>query len=385
VRIPLSNKAIGNMAACLAVTLMAVGVVFVFSASARIDVEYDFTKFHTYPEFRQMLFVLVSIVILFGLSLVNYKAFSLGKGKFANWLLCPTVWLVLLSIGLLVAVLIPGIGMEINNARRWLRLPLGPVQMNFQPSELAKWSMILFVSAVSVMLGEKIKGFGLFVLMCMLIGLIVGLIVIEDFGTAAFVAFISLAIFFVAGARWWHFLTPLPILAAAFALAIVTSPERMERLKSFTQPDSQTEQTSGYQIKQSLIAISTGGLYGKGLGEGISKYGHLPEDTTDFIFAIIAEELGFVGICFVILLFILFIITGIIIVYRCDDDFGRLLAFGITLAITFQAVINLGVVTKLLPTKGIALPLISAGGSHLFLTAAAVGILVSIARRSQSE
>ena len=371
------------MAGCVAVTLMAVGVVFVFSASARIDVEYDFTKFHTYPEFRQMLFVLISIVILFGMSLVNYRVFSLGKGNLSNWVLCPTVWLVLLSIALLVLVLIPGIGMEINYARRWLRLPLGPVQMNFQPSELAKWSMILFISAVSVMLGPKIKGFGAFVLICMLIGLVVGLILIEDFGTAAFVAFVSLSVFFVAGARWWHFLTPAPILAAGLALAILTSPERIERLKSFTQPDSQTEQTSGYQIKQSLIAISTGGLYGKGLGEGISKYGHLPEDTTDFIFAIISEELGFVGACFVILLFILFIVLGMAIVCRCDDDFGRLLAFGIVLAITFQAVINLGVVTKLLPTKGIALPLISAGGSHLFLTAAAVGILVSIARRSQ--
>jgi len=371
------------MAGCVAVTLMAVGVVFVFSASARIDIEYDFTKFHTYPEFRQMLFVLISIVILFGMSLVNYRVFSLGKGNLSNWVLCPTVWLVMLSVALLVLVLIPGIGMEINYARRWLRLPLGPVQMNFQPSELAKWSMILFISAVSVMLGPKIKGFGAFVLICMLIGLVVGLILIEDFGTAAFVAFVSLSVFFVAGARWWHFLTPAPILAAGLALAILTSPERIERLKSFTQPDSQTEQTSGYQIKQSLIAISTGGLYGKGLGEGISKYGHLPEDTTDFIFAIISEELGFVGACFVILLFILFIVLGMAIVCRCDDDFGRLLAFGIVLAITFQAVINLGVVTKLLPTKGIALPLISAGGSHLFLTAAAVGILVSIARRSQ--
>ncbi|HBG77349.1 MAG TPA: stage V sporulation protein E [Phycisphaerales bacterium] len=379
----ISNKTIGNMAGCVAVTLMAVGVVFVFSASARIDIEYDFTKFHTYPEFRQMLFVLISIVILFGMSLVNYRVFSLGKGNLSNWLLCPTVWLVMLSVALLVLVLIPGIGMEINYARRWLRLPLGPVQMNFQPSELAKWSMILFISAVSVMLGPKIKGFGAFVLICMLIGLVVGLILIEDFGTAAFVAFVSLSVFFVAGARWWHFLTPAPILAAGLALAILTSPERIERLKSFTQPDSQTEQTSGYQIKQSLIAISTGGLYGKGLGEGISKYGHLPEDTTDFIFAIISEELGFVGACFVILLFILFIVLGMAIVCRCDDDFGRLLAFGIVLAITFQAVINLGVVTKLLPTKGIALPLISAGGSHLFLTAAAVGILVSIARRSQ--
>ena len=368
------------MIASLAVTLMAVGVVFVFSASARIDVEYDFSKVFSYPEFRQMLFALVSILILFGVSLINYRVFAFGEGRVKKWFLSPTVYLVLISISLLIVVLIPGVGTEINNARRWLRLPLGPVTINFQPSELAKWSLILFVPAVSVMLGEKIKSFlKAFIPVCLLIGFIVGLIVIEDFGTAVFVAFVSLVIFFVAGAKWWHFLTPVPILVIFFALAIISSPERIERLKSFVQPESATEQTSGYQIRQSLIAISTGGIAGKGLGEGISKYGHLPEDTTDFIFAIIAEELGFVGVCFVILLFISFLVLGIIIIRRCNNNFAKLVAFGIVLAITFQAVINLGVVTRLLPTKGIALPFISAGGSHLFLTAAAVGVLVNIA------
>jgi cell division protein FtsW len=233
------------------------------------------------------------------------------------------------------------------------------------------------------MLGEKIKKFGIFATMCVLIGLIVGLIVIEDFGTAAFVAFVSFVILFIAGARWWHFLTPLPILAVVFTLAIVHSPVRLERIKTFIDPDSSAAQTSGYQVRQSLIAISTGGILGKGLGGGISKYGHLPEDTTDFIFAIIAEELGFVGVCLVILLFMLFLIFGIIIIHRCNDNFGRLLAFGIVLAITSQAAMNLGVVTRLLPTKGIALPFISAGGTHLFLTAAAVGILVNISRSTE--
>jgi cell division protein FtsW len=176
----------------------------------------------------------------------------------------------------------------------------------------------------------------------------------------------------------------LPILAVVFTLAIVSSPERLERIKAFVNPDSSAAQTSGYQVRQSLIAISTGRILGKGLGGGISKYGHLPEDTTDFIFAIIAEELGFVGVCFVILLFISFLILGIIIIRRCNDNFGKLLAFGIVLTITSQAVMNLGVVTRLLPTKGIALPFISAGGTHLFLTAAAVGILMSISRRSEA-
>lgn len=379
----LSNKTIAHMTACLAVTLMALGVVFVFSASARIDVEYDLLKFYTYPEFRQVVFFLASILILFGLALINYRVLAFRSSNWKGWILNPSAWLIFVSIVLLVMVLIPGLGTEINYARRWLRIPLGPVTINFQPSELAKWSLVLFIPAVSVMLGERIKNFKVFALLCLLVGLIVGLIVIEDFGTAAFVAFVSLVILFIAGACWWHFLTPLPILAVAFTFAIISSPERLERIKAFVNPDSSVAQTSGYQARQSLIAISTGGILGKGLGSGISKYGHLPEDTTDFIFAIIAEELGFVGVCFVILLFILFLVLGIIIIRRCDNDFGKLLAFGIILAITSQAVMNLGVVTRLLPTKGIALPFVSAGGTHLFLSAAAVGVLVSIARRTE--
>jgi len=383
-KMKLTNETIANMTACLAVTLMALGVVFVFSASARIDVEYDISRLYSYPEFRQIVFFLASILILFGLALINYKILALRSSNWKGWILNPSVWLVFVSIILLVIVLIPRFGTEINYARRWLRIPLGPVAISFQPSELAKWSLVLFIPAVSVMLGERIKNFRVFVLLCIIIGLIVSLIVIEDFGTAAFVALISLVILFIAGACWWHFLTPLPILAVVFTLAIVSSPERLERIKAFVNPDSSAAQTSGYQVRQSLIAISTGRILGKGLGGGISKYGHLPEDTTDFIFAIIAEELGFVGVCFVILLFILFLVLGIIIIRRCNDNFGKLLAFGIVLTITSQAVMNLGVVTRLLPTKGIALPFISAGGTHLFLTAAAVGILMSISRRSEA-
>ncbi|HBG27529.1 MAG TPA: stage V sporulation protein E [Phycisphaerales bacterium] len=383
VKIPIENKTFANMTVCLAVTLMALGACFVFSASARIDIEYDLTKFYTYPEFRQALFFILSIFLVFIISLVDYRKLSLGKGTLKSWLKNPSVYLLVISIIMLIVVLIPGIGVTVNNARRWLRVGVGPITLNFQPSELAKWAMVLFLPAVSVMAGKNLRSFFKgFMPLLMLIGIVTLLILKEDFGTALFVAILSLTIIFMAGGKWWHFITPLPVLAAAFALAILSSPERMERIKSFTQPGDSTAQTSGYQIRQSLIAVSTGGLLGKGLGGGISKYGHLPEDTTDFIFAIVAEELGFVGVCFLILLFILFLIMGIIIIQRCPDDFGKLLAFGITFTICLQAVVNLGVVTRLLPTKGIALPFISAGGTHLLLTAAAAGILASVARRS---
>ncbi|MBN1787065.1 MAG: FtsW/RodA/SpoVE family cell cycle protein [Sedimentisphaerales bacterium] len=381
-KIKMTGKTIANIIACLVVTLMALGVVFVFSASARIDAEYDLSKFYSYPEFRQIVFFMVSMIILFAFSRLDYRKLGFCFTGVKGWIFNISVLLVVTSIILLVLVLF--LGAEVNYARRWFRIPAGPVTINFQPSELAKWSLVLFICAVSVVLDKKIKNFRIFVLLSLLIGLVVGLIVIEDFGTAVFVAFISLVILFAAGAKWWHFLTPLPVLAAVFAFAIFSSPERIERVKAFILPDDSIAQTSGYQIRQSLIAISTGRIFGKGLGRGISKYGHLPEDTTDFIFAIIAEEFGFLGVCFVILLFLLLLFFGIIIICRCNDDFGRLLAFGIVLAIVLQAVINLGVVTRLLPTKGIALPFISAGGTHLFLSAMAAGILMSIAKRSNA-
>jgi cell division protein FtsW len=375
---------IANTVVCLTVTLMAIGSVFVFSASARIDVEYDLTKFYAYPEFRQGLFFFLAVLFVFGFSLMDYKKLAFSGNTLGSWLKNPTVYLVGVSVILLVLVLIPGIGVEINNARRWLKIPLGPATISFQPSELAKWSMILFIPAVSVMLGEKLKLFFKgFVPLCLLIGVVTALILKEDFGTALFVAFTGFVLLFVAGGKWWHFLTPIPILVIGFAFAILSSPERMERIKTFLEPGDSTSQTSGYQIRQSLIAVSTGGITGKGLGRGISKYGHLPEDTTDFIFAIIAEELGFVGVAAIVLLFMLYIVLGIIIIYRCPDDFGKLIAFGIVLAIVLQAAVNLGVVTRLLPTKGIALPFLSAGGTHLFLTASVAGILASVARRSQ--
>jgi cell division protein FtsW len=379
----IQNSTIANTLVCLTVTLMAIGAIFVFSASARIDTNYNLSKIYDYPEVKQALFFIVAIFVTVIVSFVNYHKLSFGNGGIGGWLKNPAFYLVIASVIMLIAVLIPGIGIEVNNARRWLRIGAGPIMLNFQPSELAKWSLLLFLPGVAVLLGKDLKSFFKgFVPLLSLVGIITLLILKEDFGTSLFVAFLSLSILFIAGAKWWHFITPIPLLAVVFAFAILHSPERMERLKSFRQSGDDTAQTSGYQIRQSLIAVSTGGLLGKGLGGGISKYGHLPEDTTDFIFAIITEELGFVGACLIVILFLIFIILGIITIQRCPDDLGKLIAFGITMAICLQAAVNLGVVTKLLPTKGIALPFISAGGTHLLLTAAAAGLLAAVARRS---
>jgi cell division protein FtsW len=181
----------------------------------------------------------------------------------------------------------------------------------------------------------------------------------------------------VGGSVWWHFLAPLPILVLGFIAAIISSPTRIKRIQDFLNSEI------SYQAGQSLRAIATGGIFGKGLGMGVFKYGHLPEDTTDFIFSVVAEETGFVGATIIILLFVLFMIIGLKAVSRCQDRFGRLLGYGIVLCITIQAAVNIGVVTVVLPTKGIPLPLISAGGTSMLLTAAAMGILLNILRHTQ--
>ena len=177
---------------------------------------------------------------------------------------------------------------------------------------------------------------------------------------------------------------PLPFTAAGFAFILIQSPGRMKRIEAFFNPE-QLADSAAYQATQSLVALGSGGLWGKGLGRGICRYGHLPEDTTDFIFAIIGEELGFAGNTAVIALFVLFSILGIILVLRCKDRFGRILSAVIVLGISIQAALNIGVVTVVLPTKGIPLPFVSAGGTSLLLSAAAVGVLLNIARQTSKD
>ncbi len=359
--------------------LMATGAVMVFSAGANVGHEFDLRHFYDFPGLRQIMFFPVAVLVLFVASVPDYRIWSLRS----RWYKCPTVWLLVAALGLLVTVLVAGT--EVGGARRWLRIPLGPISVSFQPSEFAKWTMVLFLAGVCARIGPDIRRFWLrFLPLCLLIGLVCGLIVVEDFGTAAFIALVSFVMLIVAGAKWWHVLTPLPFGLAGFTYILIHSSERMKRLAAFLAPERWAD-SEAYQATQSLIAIGSGGLWGKGLGEGTCKYGHLPEDTTDFVFAIIGEELGLVGTVGVILLFILLIVLGLAVAMRCRDRFGRLLAAGIVLTIGLQAALNIGVVTVVLPTKGIPLPFISAGGTSMLLSAAAVGVLLNIAAHGHRE
>ena len=381
------NNPVSDSIAMIVVLLMAVGTVFVFSASANIGQGIDLQRFYEYASMRQILFFPLACFIMYLFSCLNYRKLSLANG----WLRNPTSYLLIISIVLLAIVLsqrfypvLPRLIPPINRHYRWLRIPLGPIAISFQPSELAKWAVIFFVAAVCDKFGDDIKLFWKrFVPVCLVVGVVAGLIIMEDFGTAAFITLLAFLMLIIAGVKLWHILSPLPFAGIAFYAAIVSSETRKQRLLAFLHPDKWTD-TINYQPHQSLIALGSGGLWGKGLGRGICKYDHLPEDTTDFIFAIIGEELGFVGNAAVILLFIMLVALGILVVIRCKDRFGQLLASGIVLAIAIQAALNIGVVTVVLPTKGIPLPFVSAGGTSMLLSAAAVGVLLNIAKQSHA-
>ncbi|MCE5187059.1 MAG: putative lipid II flippase FtsW [Planctomycetaceae bacterium] len=360
-----------RMIETVVIVLMAMGTVFVFSAGATVSGEYKLTEFYNFTTLKQLVFFPLAVVIMYAVANVNYRRYSICDRP-PGYSVTPYLYAV--TVILLAVTLVWGV--ERNESRRWLDLAPGGVYISFQPSELAKWVLVIFLAALLEKYADSMGKFWTrFLPMCLFAGLVVGLIVIEDFGTAAFIAMMTFILLLIGGAKLWHLLLPLPIVLGVFVLAIITSDYRRQRIASFLDPNDVP-----YQAQQSLIAISTGGVFGKGLGHGVIKYGHLPEDTTDFIFSIIAEETGFFVCVFVILLFFVFAAAGTGVVLQCRDKLGRLLAAGIVMAISLQAAVNLGVVTVVLPTKGIPLPFISAGGTSMLLTSAAIGVLLNIAR-----
>lgn len=217
-----------------------------------------------------------------------------------------------------------------------------------------------------------------------LIGLACGLVVIEDLGTAVLIGAVAACLLIAGGAKLWQMvLCALPAVAAVVA-AIWHSPYRINRLLAFLNP-WEDPQGIGYHPIQSMLAIAMGGLTGRGLGNGLQKFGYLPEDTTDFIFAIICEEMGMAGALLVVGLYIALMWLGMSIIKDCKDVFGRLLGLGVLLTVGVQAVINLAVVTVVVPTKGIALPLVSSGGTGWILTAFALGLLVALDESNRLE
>ena len=273
-----------------------------------------------------------------------------------------------LGCGVLLAVLglvyMSGLGKSAKGAERWLRVPLpGIGQLSIQPSEIAKWTLLGLVAWYATRKAALLSSFwrGLVpALIC--IGAVAGLVVKEDLGTGALIGGAAALILIAGGAKFWHFLILSPLALGAVAGAIATSAYRVKRITAFLDPYADPQET-GYHMIQSMGAVSSGGLMGRGLGQGIQKFGYLPEDTNDFIFAIICEELGAPGALMVIALFAALLWSAYTIVAREHNRLLKLYALGVVSTVGLQALINLAVVTAVGPTKGIALPLLSSGGT----------------------
>jgi cell division protein FtsW len=287
--------------------------------------------------------------------------------------------LMVLSLLLLGATLVPGIGRMINGSRRWLRLGM----LSFQPSELAKFALVVYMSYYIAKKGDRLRDFmnGL-VPAYVVTAVFLSVAVIQpDFGSAMTLAGVAGIMLFAGGANVLHIGGTLLAALPVIYFAVAHKAYRWRRIVAFLDPWSDP-QGAGHQIIQSFLAFGSGGVFGRGLGEGRQKLLFLPERHSDFIYAVIGEELGLIGALAVLLLFLIILWRGVRVSLAAGDAFSRLLALGITLLICVQGLINMAVVTGLLPTKGIALPLVSYGGSSLVITMAALGVLLNISKES---
>jgi len=345
--------------------LLMVGLVMVTSSSM-VVAQHDYGN-SFYFIIRQLIFATIAIAAAVGMLCVDTK----------KWYEKGPIWLIG-GILLLILVLIPGIGHVVNGSRRWI--DVGPIAI--QVSELVKLCAVMYVASYLVRHGDVARNtfFGVIKPICVL-GLMGILLLLEpDFGATVVVFTTALGVMFMAGVRlrWFYILITLAVLAAV--MLVLFSPYRLARLTGFLHPwDNQFD--TGYQLTQSLIAFGRGGWFGVGLGGSIQKLFYLPEAYTDFVLAVIAEELGFIGVIFVIGLFVIVGWRGLVIARQAHSrglDFDAYVAYGITFWLGMQVMVNIGVNIGLLPTKGLTLPFISYGGSSLVVDCMVIGILLRI-------
>jgi len=349
------------------VGLLAIGIVMVYSASAVLSFR-EFGDQYYYVK-RQLLFAVLGLVTMTAVMNTDYW----------NWKKVSKIALIS-GFVLLGLVLIPGVGVVRGGARSWL----GISSFGIQPSEFMKICMILFLSKMLSEDTGRITQFSKGLLPPLgIMGMAFGLIMLQpDLGTGAVLVGASLLIIYVAGARMSHLMGLASVGVVGFIGMVAAAPYRLKRITGFLDPWSDPLGT-GYQIIQSLYAIGPGGLVGMGLGGSRQKYSYLPEPQTDFIFAIISEELGFIGGGLVLVLFTLLVWRGMRAAITAPDTYGSLLAAGIVGMIAVQVIINIGVVIGMFPVTGITLPLISYGGSSLTLMLTSIGILLNISRYSR--
>jgi len=340
------------------VILVLFGLLMIYDASSVLAFNlfgdsYRFIK-------DQTVWVILGLFSLFVFSHIDYhRLFNLALP------------LLIIALILLVAVFMPGLGIGAKGAHRWINLHF----VSIQPAEFVKLVLALYLSA-----WFSTKEKGRLLAFSLLIGAVLLLVMFEpDMGTAGIILFEAIIIYFLSGGSVKHFLIGVPILGIIGFILIKIAPYRAARLTSFLNVDQSLEGAS-YHIKQALIALGSGGVFGLGLGNSLQKFAYLPENVTDSIFPIIAEEYGFVGASLLVIAFIVLIWRGFYIASHARDTFGKLFAAGIISFIGIQAVLNLGSMTALLPLTGVPLPFISYGGSALLVDMAAIGILLNISK-----
>jgi cell division protein FtsW len=388
-------------------TLMALGVAMVYSASVELSgPAFDLRQVWASP-LRQGVFAVVGFLVMLMTAHCDYRLLAWAHAG-AGW---RAGTLYVLAAVLLMLVFVPGVGRESLGARRALELP--GTGVSFQPSEFAKVVLVIWLAALltrprpeyadegdaqeravltptgwrrarsrrpaSASWGNLHSFSTGFLPVLLSGGALIGLTAIEDFGTAALMGAVLLIMLLVAGARWSHLALCAVVAALAGVVLIWSKPYRWQRIQTWL-TEAPNPEREGYQINQALLAIGSGGWFGCGLGAGVQKYGYLPQASNDFILAVICEELGVVGGLFVALVFLLLLWRGWNLARQARDDFGRLLALGLTMTICLQAAMNIGVVTNSIPTKGISLPFVSAGGSGVVFLGLAAGLLAAIGR-----
>ncbi len=352
--------------------LLAVGLVMMYSISPIISLQVSGKLGRNYYFYNHLLTI--------GMGIFGWVvATSIDYRRWQRW----APWLLLIAVLSLVAMLVPGLASTKNGATRWLAI--GPI--SFQPSELLKLAMILYLGTWFERKGEQLKSFwdGLvpFGVMMFLVSFAV-VVFQRNLSTMIVLALAATAMYFVAGISWQHLAALIGAGLAAAWIAIVTFPHRLARLATFVNPNK-VSQAADYHINQALIAIGSGGILGLGLGKSIQVHGYLPEVVNDSIFAIIAEEFGEIGSVLVLALFAVLIVRGFRIARDAPDVFSRLVATGISVWLFVQSLVNIAAMLSLVPLTGIPLPFVSYGGSSMVISLVGAGILLNISKYTQGE
>jgi len=349
--------------------LIVIGAVMVYSSTALMSTGKYGNSFHYL--WKHIFIVIIGFIAMVSLAKTDYHRLRVF-----------VISLLLLSLVLLILVFVPGVGISAGGARRWLNLWL----LTFQPSESVKITMVLFLAHYMDRNAHRMKNLyhGVIIPLCILFVFQAIMLPQPDFGAVINLGILTVALLIIGGASWRYIAGLVLLSLPMIYILIVSKPYRLDRLKVFLDP-WQDPTGKGFQLVQSFLAFGRGGLTGVGIGDGKQKLFFLPELHTDFIFSLIGEELGLIGVFTVLGLFIWFFIKGVKIAMQTEDAFSYYLAMGLTLMIVNQALINFAVSIGIMPTKGLPLPFISYGGSSLLVNMAAVGILINIQKNLKSQ